>query len=157
MKKSRKLPARRGVGKGGNSGTTGISPGKGHNSRPKSQQARKTLIRDTYKRLAALEGERKALGRKITAEKQKVVKGDLGMTIKAFNSAVALFNLEGAERDAAMATVQEVFGAFDAGEQLDFFQASERHAKATTEPVDEVAEARAAARGPVGDTPRPTA
>lgn len=138
--KSRKPPARR-----GNSGRAGN--GKGHNS-----DARAGTIRDVYKNLAGWESQCKALREKIKGEKQKRIKGDLGMTIKAFNAAVTLFNLEGDDRDQAVAAYHEVFEALGAKDTLDIESVLARMDAAATENVDEGQEAAASAAGPVGAT-----
>ena len=83
MTKSRKSTARRGNSGGG--------PGKGHNSKTTITAARKDIIREVCHRVTAWEAESKAIRAKITAEKQKRIKGDLGMKIKDFGFALRLY------------------------------------------------------------------
>ena len=140
MKKSRKSTSGRRSTKPGNSGN-----GPGHNS----LAARADTIREVCQRVTAWEAERKAISAKITAEKQKRIKGDLGMKIGDFNAALRFHQLEGDDRDQLLNTIHETFKALGVHEQLDWITASERTAKAGTEPVDEAAEAAAVAAGPV--------
>ncbi len=138
--KPRKRPARRGNTKPGNSGN-----GSGHNS----QAVRKDTIREVCHRVTAWESEIGSIRAKITAEKQKRIKADLGMKIADFNFALRLYKLEGDDRDQLLDTISETFAALEVGEQLDWELASRRTAASGTEPVNEAAEAAAVAAGPV--------
>lgn len=141
MSKSRKSNARRGNSEGGNAGN-----GPGHNS-----SARADTIREVCQRVTSWEAEAKAIRAKITAEKQKRIKGDLGMKISDFGVALRLHQLEGDDRDLLLDTIHETFKALGVHEQLDWVTASQRAGQAATEAVNEAAEAAAVAGGPVSE------
>jgi uncharacterized protein (UPF0335 family) len=112
-------------------------PGRGHNSGTVyDAKERAKLIKNACERITTLTAEKKALGDEISSIKNELVKGKLGMKVADFNAALRLYNLEGDDRDAMLATVHETFDALGLGGQLDWVEVSQR-AKAKTSDSDE--------------------
>ncbi len=100
---------------------------------------RREIILDVFRKVTALEAERKTITDEISNIKQTRIKGDLGMKIADFNAAMRLHKLEGDDRDQMLTTLQETFDALGVGEQLDFVAAMERTATPPSDGTDEPA------------------
>ena len=114
--------------------------GIGHNSRPEK-------IRAICAELDQMEKDRDEQNEKIRTFRKQKIKNELGIKLGDFDAFRRVYGMEDDRRDEYLTALKEGFDALDAGDQLDWLAATERHQERQAEDTVEESETDQSASG----------